>query len=131
VERVPKGKNPLLGPGLFLVPAGAAEGGVKAVLVQGLERTRIVKYVATEPYLMAKVEKLESDIMELEEQLESHHRELIELSNSGESATLIELSKTVANEENQVEEMFEESESIQTKLDEINEDYEQKIKELS
>ena len=81
--------------------------------------------------LKKKVEKLESDIMELEEQLESHHKELIELSNSGESSTLIELSKTVANEEKQVEEMFEEFESVQTKLDEINEDYEQKIKELS
>ena len=69
--------------------------------------------------------------MELEEQLEDHHKELIELSNSGDSATLIELSKTVADEEKKVENMFDEFESIQNQLDEINEKYEQKIEELS
>ena len=80
--------------------------------------------------LKKKVERLENEIMELEEQLEGHHKELIELSNSGDSATLIELSKTVADEERIVEEMFEEFEDVQTQLDEINEEYEQKIENL-
>jgi ATP-binding cassette subfamily F protein 3 len=80
--------------------------------------------------LKKKVEKLENEIMEIEEKLEQYHKELIELSNSGDSATLIELSKTVADEQNRVEEMFEEFESVQTKLDQINEDYDQKIAKL-
>ena len=96
---------------------------LKAELVR--ERNKI-----TSP-LKKKVDKLESSIMELEEALESHHKELIEISNSGDSASLIELSKTVAIEENQIEEMFEELESVQTELDELNESYEQKIEELS
>ncbi len=80
--------------------------------------------------LKKEVEKLENKIMELEEQLEQHHKKLIELSNSGDSATLIELSKTVADEEKKVEDMFDEFEDVQTQLDEINEEYEQKIENL-
>ena len=69
--------------------------------------------------------------MELEEQLEIHHQELIEVSNSGDSASLMELSKTVSKEESQVEELFESFEEAQMELDEINESYEKKIEELS
>lgn len=96
---------------------------LKAELVR--ERNKI-----TSP-LKKRVEKLESQIMELEELLESHHKELIEVSNSGDSSALMELSKLVSKEENDVEELFEELESVQTQLDDINEDYEQKIEELS
>ena len=80
--------------------------------------------------LKKKVEKLENAIMKLEEQLEVHHQELIEASNSGDSATLIELSKTVSDEEQKVEESFEEFEKLSMELDEINEEYENKIEEL-
>jgi len=80
--------------------------------------------------LKKKVEKLENKIMEVEESLTLHHQELIEVSNSGDSATLMELSKLVSKEENQVEEIFEELEVTQTELDAINEEYENKIKEL-
>ncbi|EDZ63023.1 ABC transporter, ATP-binding protein [Sulfurimonas gotlandica GD1] len=80
--------------------------------------------------LKKKVENLESKIMKTEELLEVHHKDLIEVSNSGESAKLMELSKLVSDEEASVEEMFEELEVVQTKLDEINEEYEQKMAEL-
>lgn len=80
--------------------------------------------------LKKKIDKLEEKIMELEELVESHHKELIEHSNSGDSASLMEVSKLVAKEENDIEVMFEEFEELQTELDSINEDYEQKMEEL-
>lgn len=80
--------------------------------------------------LKKKVEKLESKIMKIEELLESHHEELIEVSNSGDSSKLMELSKLVSDEEQQVEDAFEELETVQTELDEINESYENKMQEL-
>ena len=95
---------------------------LKAELVR--ERNKL-----TSP-LKKKVEKLENAIMKLEEQLEIHHQELIEASNAGDSATLMELSKTVSDEEKKVEEMFEEFEELSTELEEINAEYESKIEEL-
>ena len=77
-----------------------------------------------------KVEKLENQIMETEEQVSLHHEELIEASNAGESAKLMELSKLVSEEEAKVEAMFEELEVAQTELDAINEKYEKKIEDL-
>lgn len=76
------------------------------------------------------VEKLESKIMKTEELLELHHKELIEVSNSGDSSKLMELSKLVSDEESSVEEMFEELEVAQNQLDEINESYQEKIDSL-
>ncbi len=96
---------------------------LKAELVR--ERNKI-----TSP-LRKKVDKLESSIMKIEELLETHHQELIEVSNAGESSKLMELSKLVSDEENQVEELFEKLEVTQTQLDEINESYEQKIDTLN
>ncbi|OIP56001.1 MAG: ABC transporter ATP-binding protein [Helicobacteraceae bacterium CG2_30_36_10] len=81
--------------------------------------------------LKKKVEKLESAIMKLEEQLEGHHKELIKVSSSADSATLIELSKLVSDEEAQIEKMFEELETAQTELDEINQNYDEKMEPLS
>ena len=78
-----------------------------------------------------KIEKLEHKIMQLEESLEVHHQELIEASNSGDSATLMELSKTVSDEEKEVEAKFEEFEELSMELDEINEGYEARIEKLS
>ena len=80
--------------------------------------------------LKKKVEKLESSIMETEDALEQNHKELIEVSNSGDSAKLMELSKLVSSQEAEVEERFELLEEVQTKLDEINEGYEKKLEEL-
>jgi len=80
--------------------------------------------------LKKKVDKLEEKIMDLENRLSIKHEELIEASNAGDSATLMELSKTVSEMENQVEELFEELEEEQTRLDTIVEEYEAKIELL-
>ena len=81
--------------------------------------------------LRKKVDKLEAEIMKLEEQLEVHHKELVQSSNAGDSAWLMELSKTVSEEEKKVEDLFEELADAQTQLDTMNEAYEQKIEEVS
>jgi len=80
--------------------------------------------------LKKKVEKLETNIMKLEEKLEADHQELIEASSSGDSVTLMELSKHVSEKESQVEEMYDTLEVIQSELDEIIEKYEKKLETL-
>jgi len=95
---------------------------LKAELVR--ERNKI-----TSP-LKKKVEKLETKIMEIEDTLAENHQELIVVSNSGDSASLIELSKTVATQESEVEELFEELEVFQNELDEVNANYDEKIESL-
>ncbi len=96
---------------------------LKAELVR--ERNKL-----TSP-LKKKVEKLENKIMEVEDSLSGHHEELIEASNTGDSASLMELSKTVSKEESEVEALFEELEVEQNKLDEIVFEYEEKIEKLA
>jgi len=95
---------------------------LKAELVR--ERNKI-----TSP-LKKKVEKLETKIMEIEDTLAENHQALIVVSNSGDSASLIELSKTVATQEAEVEELFEELEVFQNELDEVNANYDEKIESL-
>jgi len=80
--------------------------------------------------LKKKVEKLENKIMEVEESLSEHHEALIEASNAGDSASLMELSKTVSAQEIEVEELFESLEVVQTELDEAMLLYEEKIEAL-
>jgi len=80
--------------------------------------------------LKKEVEKLETKIMKIEDTLSLHHQELIEVSNSGVSASLMELSKLVSSEETQIEELFESLEIAQTQLDDINEEYDKKIEDL-
>ncbi|MBL0708642.1 MAG: ABC-F family ATP-binding cassette domain-containing protein [Sulfurimonas sp.] len=77
--------------------------------------------------LKKKVQKLEDEIMKIEELVQTHHKELIELSNSGDSAGLMELSKKVSSEEARVEELFEELEVEQTMFDELTNSYEKNI----
>ena len=80
--------------------------------------------------LKKQVKKLEDKIMDLEDELSLNHKELIEVSNSGDSHKLMELSKLVSNQEAEVEEKFELLEEVQTKLDDLNESYEEKINNL-
>ncbi|MDF1877512.1 ABC-F family ATP-binding cassette domain-containing protein [Sulfurimonas sp. SAG-AH-194-L11] len=80
--------------------------------------------------LKKRVEKLENTIMELEDALSLHHEELIVASNAGDSASLMELSKTVSQEESRVEELFEELEVVQDELDTILLEYEEKIENI-
>lgn len=80
--------------------------------------------------LKKEIEKLEKFIMETEELIELHHKELISASNKAESSKVMELSKLVSKEESEVEEKFERLESVQNELDELLELYEQKLAEL-
>jgi len=80
--------------------------------------------------LKKKVDKLENNIMEIEDELSLKHEELIEVSNSGDSSKLMELSKLVADKEKEVEDKFELLEEAQTELDTINEEYDLKIEAL-
>ncbi len=81
--------------------------------------------------LKKEVDTLENKIMELENTLSRKHEELIEASNAGDSASLMELSKTVSDIGNQVEILFEALEMEQTQLDKIMQEYDEKIKVLS
>jgi len=80
--------------------------------------------------LKKKVEKLENEIMEIEDLIESEQHELIQASNAGDNSKVIELSKTVRENEQKVEDKFEELEFSQLKLDEITEEYEEKLENL-
>ncbi len=80
--------------------------------------------------LKKEVEKLENKIMELEDQLEGHHKELIDASNAGDNSKIMDISRIVTTLEKDIEEMFELLEEKQTKLDEIIEQYDIKLEEL-
>lgn len=80
--------------------------------------------------LRKKIEKLENSIMETERVLKLSHEELIDVSKSGESAKLMELSKTVSAQEKEVEQMFELLEKAQSEMDEMLEGYEKKLSAL-
>jgi len=80
--------------------------------------------------LKKKVEKLENEIIKLEEQLEIEQTNLIEASNKNDNSKVIELSSIIRKYENEIEEKFEILESSQTSLDEIEQSYEERLKEL-
>jgi len=80
--------------------------------------------------LKKEVDKLEAKIMELEDLIESEQHELIQVSNNGDNSRLIELSTLITKQEKEVEEKFERLEVSQTKLDEITQEYDEKIEAL-
>jgi ATP-binding cassette subfamily F protein 3 len=80
--------------------------------------------------LKKEIEKLENSIMELEELVTLHHEELITASNEGESSKVMELSKLVSQEENEVETKFERLEEAQNELDEIVQSFEERLLKL-
>lgn len=81
--------------------------------------------------LKKEVEALEKKIIKTEERVEHLHKELAEASQVADNSKIVELSKLISDEETLVEEMFEKLEKSQTKLDEINKKYEQKLEDLS
>ncbi len=96
---------------------------LRASLIQ--ERSKL-----TNPLKKA-VEKYETNIMNLEESLQQNQDELIKASNDGDNSKVIELSSIVLKIEKEVEENFELLEENQNKLDEILEQYEEKLEELT
>ncbi len=81
--------------------------------------------------LKKEVEKLEKKIIQVEDKQELLHKKLAEASQMADNSKIAELSKLISDEESLVEEMFEKLEVEQTKLDKINEEYEQKLENLS
>lgn len=80
--------------------------------------------------LKKEVEKLEMFIIDTEELIALHHRELISASNNAQSSKVTELSQLVSKEEKEVEEKFGRLETVQNELDELLERYETKLAEL-
>jgi ATP-binding cassette subfamily F protein 3 len=76
------------------------------------------------------VEKLENQIMELEDKIEKEQAELIQASNAGDNSKIIELSQIVLKYEKEVEELFEKLEISQLELDEITASYDKKLEEI-
>jgi len=76
------------------------------------------------------VEKLENEIIEIEDKLESEQHELIQASNAGDNSKVIELSQIVTKNEKLVEEKFELLETTQLELDQIIDEYEEKLENL-
>lgn len=80
--------------------------------------------------LKKEVETLEKTIMENEEELETHHQELLDASNSGDNAKIMEVSQVIAKKEATVEHSFERLEMAQEELDSLLETYEAKLSAL-
>jgi len=80
--------------------------------------------------LKKEVEKLENQIMELEDKIEKEQAELIQASNAGDNSKIIELSQIVLRYEKEVEELFEKLEISQLKFDEITTLYDKKLEEI-
>ncbi len=94
----------------------------KAALIQ--ERNKLTRPLKKE------IEKLESKIIKLEEELEQNQKKLIELSNQNESNQIIDLYKTIATQEREIETAFEKLEIVQNKFDKTTQDYEERIEKL-
>lgn len=78
--------------------------------------------------LKKKVQKLEESIIGTEELLSLNHDKLTSASNEGDTIKIMELSKLIASQESEVEELFELLEAAQGELDTINQRYDEKIK---
>ena len=94
-------------------------------------RAQIVKEKSKETSpLKKKLEKLEEEIIELEDEVSTQQEELIKASNEGVNSKVIELSQTISKNENQVEQKFDNLEKMQHELDEIEELYQKKLDDL-
>lgn len=94
----------------------------RAALIQ--ERSKLLSPLKKE------MEQCENTIMTLEEKLTTSHQLLITYSNQGESSKLMELSKSVADDEKQIETLFERLEIASDEITRIEQEYEAKIETL-
>jgi len=76
------------------------------------------------------LEFCEAKIMELEEELEVENKKLLEASNTGDNATLMEASQNVGKLQNEIDELFERLEVASEALDEIEQKYAPLFEEL-
>ncbi len=94
----------------------------RALLVQ--EKSKITAPIKKE------VSSLEKKIIEIEALIEKKNKELVDFTNQGNNSKVMELSKEISSLEKDVESKFEKLEISQSKLDEINAEYEEKMQEL-
>ena len=92
---------------------------IRTAVIQ--ERNRL-----TSP-LKKELEKLEEEIIALEELLEQNHKELITASNGADTSRLLELSELVSKQESDIESKFERLEVVHESLDELTKTYEEKL----
>ncbi len=76
------------------------------------------------------LEFCENKIMELEEELDRENEKLVEASNSGDNATMIEASQNVGKLQKVIDELFERLEIASNSLDEIEEEYSTRLEAL-
>jgi ATP-binding cassette, subfamily F, member 3 len=80
--------------------------------------------------LKKELEALELEIMELEENLEVQHADLVTASNEGDNSKIMELSKIISNAEKEIEIKFERMEIVHDELEELTNYYNTKFEEL-
>jgi ATP-binding cassette subfamily F protein 3 len=80
--------------------------------------------------LKKEVEKTENRIMELEELVSVHHEALLKASGKSDNSKVMEYSQLIAKEEAEVEVLFERLEKVQTELDALMVEYEEKLQNL-
>jgi ATP-binding cassette subfamily F protein 3 len=88
------------------------------------------KSQATAP-LKKEVKAYEEAIVKLEAKLDEAQNELARLTAQGDNHAITEVSKTIANYEKQIEEQFDALALKQSKLDELNTQFEKKLEELT
>jgi len=76
------------------------------------------------------LEFCEEKIMELEDEVESENKRLMDASNSGDNTTMIEASQNIGKLQKEVDELFERLEVASEALDEIEERYAPQLEEL-
>lgn len=94
----------------------------RALLVQ--EKSKVTAPIKKE------VISLEKKIMDLESLLETKKEELISFTNQGNNSKVMEISKEISTLEKNAEAEFAKLEVSQSKLDEINAEFEEKMQEL-
>ena len=80
--------------------------------------------------LKKEVEKLEAEISKLEELLDHDQNELTKATNKGDNNKSIELLKNINKYEKDIETKFSALEISQTKLDEMNKEFEKRMNEV-
>ncbi|QOG11586.1 ABC-F family ATP-binding cassette domain-containing protein [Arcobacter sp. FWKO B] len=96
---------------------------LRAALV--LEKSKALSPIKKE------IENIESQIVKLEDMMESTKSALVEATNKIDNTKVLELSRTITKYEKEIEEKFEVLSGIQYKLDELTLEYDNKLQELN
>lgn len=94
----------------------------RAEIIQ--ERSRLLNPLKKE------IDLCENSIIKLEDKLKISHEQLIVYSNQGDSGKLQELSKSVATDEKEIEELFERLESASNEFERITKETDEKLNAL-